>query len=63
MELWNDIGFEDVLKFWPGGITEGLLLWSSIFKNDALRNTIKKSTEGRNFERIFTAGTTDANLG
>lgn len=26
MELWNDIGFEDVLKFWPGGITEGLLL-------------------------------------
>lgn len=63
MEMWHSIGFEDVLKFWPGGLAEGILLRSSIFKNDALKKTISEATNGRKFQRIFTAGTTDANQG
>lgn len=61
MTMWHSIGFEDILKFWPGGFAEGLLFRSSIFKNDALKRTITQATEGKTFKRIFTAGATDTN--
>jgi len=60
LELWHTVKFENVLKYWPLGIAQGLLLESGLFSNDALRDLLTKTLDGRSVQRTFTAGTTDA---
>ena len=63
MRLWEEVGFSNVLKFWKGGIAEGILFRSSLFDNKNLKDYLSKAVEGRSLERHFTIGTVDANHG
>lgn len=61
-ELWRKITKDDVYKNYLGGIVQGLVSESSLYKTDPLKAFLTKQLN-RKQERLLSIGATNANTG